>query len=193
MSINLATDTVVIPLNWTIPAGTGYQLTTDAAVNTANFASVNPYLWRSSTGVTYPYTLSGVLSLTGSTPTAGRVYYFYDWVVQGGSQTCISPRVPVVATIGSVGIGALSNTNGVEVYPNPAVGEVSVKFDNGQSSATTIEMNDVTGRLVKSWSVDKPVAGQEVKLNVTEFSAGTYFLNIKTENRTLVQKLMLTK
>jgi hypothetical protein len=193
MSINLATDTVVIPLNWAIPVGTGYQLTTDAAVNTANFASVNPYLWRSSTGVTYPYTLSGVLSVTGSTPTTGRVYYFYDWVVQGGSQTCTSSRATVVATIGSVGIGALSNTNGVEVYPNPAVGEVNVKFDNAQSQVTTIELTDVTGRLVKTWSVDKPVSGQEVQLNVTEFNAGTYFLNIKTDSRKLVQKLMLTK
>jgi len=74
-----------VPVNWLIPAGTGYKIT----------ATTNPGLIRNSGGDAFPYTVPGVISLTSST---GSSYYynFYNWQV---SAACASPRVPVVATI----------------------------------------------------------------------------------------------
>ncbi len=74
-----------VPVNWVIPAGTGYKIT----------ATTNPGIIRNSGGDAFPYTVPGVISLTSST---GSSYYynFYNWQV---SAACSSPRVPVVATI----------------------------------------------------------------------------------------------
>ncbi len=74
-------------LNFNIPIGTDFQLG----------VSGNNNLFRNNTGGNYPYTLNGIVSITGNS--AGNnayYYYFYDWEI---TQTCNSLRVPVTATI----------------------------------------------------------------------------------------------
>jgi hypothetical protein len=76
-----------IPLNWSLAPGTNYRLAQGAG-------SVSMY--RNSAGVTYPYTLPGIVSITGSSAGASFYYFSYDWLVTTG---CISSRTPVTATI----------------------------------------------------------------------------------------------
>lgn len=193
LSVTLPADTTVITLNWAIPAGTGYQLTTNGTVNTANFGAVSPYLWRSGSGTAYPYTVNGLISITNSNQGNTRFYYFYDWIVQGAPTVCSSSRVPVVAQINTTGISALTANNDINVYPNPANDEINITFESSLSTAATVEITDIAGRLLSSRIVEKPVQGQNVKLDVSSISAGTYLISIKTDNRKLVQKLVITK
>ena len=186
---SLPIDSSVVTLNFPLTPGTSYRLTQPAS----------PSLKRNTTGVTYPYTTAGLVSVTngwtGTTTSSTAYYYYYDWKIQSPNVTCTSvPRVPVVATITTAtGISALSTNNGVAIYPNPANSEVNVTFENDMNSSTTIEMMDLTGRLVKTWNVEKPVQGQTTTLDVNEMGAGTYFITIKNDTRKLVQKLILTK
>ncbi|MDX2001115.1 MAG: T9SS type A sorting domain-containing protein [Chitinophagales bacterium] len=96
-TVNIDTGATVIGLNFAVPAGSDYELGTNEAQNQSTFGTVTPYLKRSDSGVSYPYTLSNVAELTGSPFGQDFYYYFYDWVVQSGSYTCASPRVPVTA------------------------------------------------------------------------------------------------
>ena len=186
---SLPIDSSVVTLNFPLTPGTSYRLTQPAS----------PSLKRNTSGVTYPYTTAGLVSVTngwtGTTTSSTAYYYYYDWKIQSPNVTCTSvPRVPVVATITTAtGISALSTNNGVAIYPNPANSEVNVTFENDMNSSTTIEMMDLTGRLVKTWNVEKPVQGQTTTLDVNEMGAGTYFITIKNDTRKLVQKLILTK
>lgn len=193
LMINLPADTTVINLNWSLAAGTGYQLTTKSSVNTAHWGAISPILRRTSSGVTYPITLNNMVTLTGTNPTGGRYYYFYDWVVERAPAVCNSPRVPVLANVTSTGITPYDSNNGVQIYPNPANGEVNVKFENTITSVALVELTDIAGRVVKSWSLEKQIAGQETKLNVAGISAGTYLLSIKTDAKKVVQKIILTR
>ncbi len=197
LSINIPVDSTVITLNFPLAVGTGYRLTTNGAVNTTSFGGNAPVLQRSSTGVVYPYGIAGLINLTngwtGTTTSTTTYYYFYDWVVTQPSVTCTSPRVPVIGTIGSVGIDNVSINNGIQVYPNPASGSVNVTFQTALSSTAVVELTDIAGRTVSTWSIDKPTQGQNVKLNVSDVNAGTYFLNITTDAKKTVQKLVLTK
>lgn len=195
LTINLPADTTIITLNFALTPGTAYHLTTDAATNTTSFGTANPKMQRSGAGVTYPYTLAGLVSLTGSNQGALYYYYFYDWKIEGAAINCIStPRVPVLANITSTtGISAISENNGVVIFPNPASAEVNVTFRYNMNSATVIEISDVAGRLVKTESFANPIQGQTVQLNVSELNAGTYFIAIRNENNKLVSKLTLTK
>ncbi len=193
MLVTLPADTTVVTLNWTIPTGTGYQLTTKTSVNQTSFGVAAPWLRRSNSGVNYPYTISNVINITGSNQGAQYYYYFYDWVVVPSPTICTSSRVPVVAMIGTTGINSLAYNNGIQIYPNPATAEVYVTFENNVSSVALVQLTDVAGRVVGNWSFDKPAQGQKLELNVNSISAGTYLLNISTDGKKAVQKLVITK
>lgn len=196
--INIPVDTSVVTLNFALTPGTGYRLTTDSASNTATFGSVSPALRRSTTGVSYPYNVAGVLSITnswtGTVTSSTAYYYFYDWKVQTSPTVCTSVRVPVTATVTtSTGITSLTETNGVQVYPNPATSEVNILFSADMDGTTVIELSDLTGRIVRTMSIEKATTGQTAQLDVNDLAGGTYFINIRTNTKNLVQKLMLTK
>jgi len=76
-----------IPLNIPLTPGTGYRLAQGPG-------SVS--MFRSNAGVAYPYTLPGVLSITGSAAGATFYYWFYDWQILTG---CASARIPVEAVV----------------------------------------------------------------------------------------------
>ncbi|MGZ4116924.1 MAG: FG-GAP-like repeat-containing protein, partial [Bacteroidia bacterium] len=197
--VNVPLDSMTVTLNFPLTVGTAYRLTTNATVNNTSFGFASPSLKRHNTGVTYPYNVGGLVSMTngwtGTVTSSSAYYYFYDWKVQAPSVSCTSvPRVPVVATVSTAtGITALSGNNGVSVYPNPASSEVNVTFSTDMNSRTTIELTDLAGRLVRTWNIEKPVQGQTTLLDVNEMKAGTYFITIKNDTRKLVQKLILTK
>ncbi|RQO31548.1 hypothetical protein DBR32_06210 [Taibaiella sp. KBW10] len=92
-----------IPLNFTVPVGTGHRLVVMAATG------VSSLIRELTTGFTYPYTLPGVSSITSAYSggaTASYYYYLYNWQVVVG---CESPRVPVTATIRDLPSVALGN------------------------------------------------------------------------------------
>lgn len=90
--INIPDGISRITLNFDVPAGSAYRLVGSASAN----------LWRGIGGITYPYTLAGVASITsgGSSTTpvsTTRYYFFFNWEVQ--EYGCVSARSAVVAAI----------------------------------------------------------------------------------------------
>ncbi|PKP01300.1 MAG: hypothetical protein CVU11_15580, partial [Bacteroidetes bacterium HGW-Bacteroidetes-6] len=86
-SATIGTSTTTIPLNWVIPAGTGYRLVTPA----------NSRLFSMTSGVSYPYSIAGLVSITGCNSGSSIYSSYFNWSVQGYG--CASNRTPVVATI----------------------------------------------------------------------------------------------
>lgn len=76
-----------VPLNFPLSPATGMQLQRNAA---------SVQLWRNNVGVNYPYTIPGILDITGSTAGGGFYYFFYDWQIDYG---CESPRVPLTVVV----------------------------------------------------------------------------------------------
>jgi hypothetical protein len=113
-------------------------------------------------------------------------------VVQGASSYCASIRVPATVTI-TAGISSYELNNDIRVFPNPAADEVSLLFENSLNASALVELTDITGRVVSKWTIEKPTKEQTVQLNVNTFSAGTYLLNITSNGKKSVQKLVLTK
>ncbi|MBK8497386.1 MAG: hypothetical protein IPL52_00885 [Flavobacteriales bacterium] len=82
-----------ITVNWDVPAGTQHRITAydDNSEVTRN-------LWRSSSGVSYPYAIGTLGSITGSS-SAGMYYYLYDWIVKTNDVFAASARTMVTATV----------------------------------------------------------------------------------------------
>lgn len=186
---SLPIDSSVITLNFPLTPGFGYRLT----------QASTPSLRRNNSGVSYPYTTAGFVTVTngwtGTTTSTSAYYYYYDWKITTPTVNCTStPRVPVTATVTvSTGINAATSNNGVSIYPNPASTTVNVEFGFNMNSLTVVEITDVTGRLVKTHSISNPVQGQIVNVDVADLNAGSYFITIKNDTQKLVQKLVLAK
>lgn len=81
-----------LPVNFTVPPGTGHRLLWAAKTGGVS-GLIRDY--SAGSGIMFPYTLPGVVSITGGT-TATYYYYFYNWKIKDG---CASTRVPVTATV----------------------------------------------------------------------------------------------
>ncbi len=186
---SLPIDSSVITLNFPLTPGTGYRLTQPSS----------PSLRRNNSGVSYPYTTPGYVTVTngwtGTTTSSTAYYYYYDWKITTPNFDCVSsPRVPVTATVSTTtGITAAAENNGVAIYPNPASSTVNVEFGYNMNSLTVVEITDVTGRLVKTHSISNPIQGQVVNVDVADLNSGSYMITIKNDTQKLVQKLVLAK
>ncbi|MCK9255340.1 MAG: PKD domain-containing protein [Bacteroidales bacterium] len=89
-SVNVGSSITTLTLNWQIEAGNNYQLITEE----------NSNLYRLSSGVSYPYTISDLLSITGCNQGATYYYSWFNWKVK--AETCTSPRTAVNAIINPI-------------------------------------------------------------------------------------------
>jgi PKD repeat protein len=133
VSVNIPMGESYIDLNMNIPAGNGYQLGTAGGNN----------LYRNQGGAAFPYTLDGVVSITGNSAGAQaptNYYYFYDWQIE---QRCASPRVAVQ----------------VDVYSGPLAVQVtgSTSFCEGDAIQFNATSNYNSAEL--SWTLNGTIAG----------------------------------
>ncbi len=87
--VNVPSGQNRITLNFNVPIGVDLQLG----------VAGNNNLYRNSAGAVYPYSIAGIVSITGnSANNPVYYYYFYNWEIKQG---CTSVLVPVTATINS--------------------------------------------------------------------------------------------
>jgi hypothetical protein len=73
-------------------------------------------MYRNNSGVNYNYGIPGILEIDNSSAGKGFYYFFYNWQVQLPADSCVSPRMPVVAevsTLATIGFSGLSSTYNV--------------------------------------------------------------------------------
>lgn len=139
--INMPNGESRITLNFNISPGSQYQLGIGGT----------PNLYRNSTNAAYPYTLPGIVSITGSSAgQPGYYYYFYDWEVRQSG--CSTSRTPVTATIN----------------PLPSV-TTSADADICPGDDVTLTATDIVGNLV--WS---PGGATTTSITVSPASTTTY-------------------
>jgi bacillolysin len=95
-AINLAAGANTLNLNYNLTPGTAYQL----GLNPNSTAG----LYRSNSGVTYPYGAGTVVNITSSSAGSGYYYWFYNWTVKKAN--CVSAPVAVTASIGGLNVTA---------------------------------------------------------------------------------------
>ncbi len=78
-----------VSLNWNISVGSEYQILV---------SSSNPDLFRSDSGVNYPYEIPNIISIKNSSAGNDYYYFFYNWKIQYSSD-CVSNLTPVYAVI----------------------------------------------------------------------------------------------
>lgn len=156
-----------VTLNFPIIGGQSYRLGVSAWTGVTN-------LYRDATNLAFPYSLPGIVDITGGSLATPYYYFFYNWNVLSG---CESARTVVTATYDptcTMGTSEAEDGNIVSIYPNPFTDVVSF---SEIKNVTALEITDASGRLVKTIKPAKEIYLGELK-------AGMYFIKLKMKDGT---------
>lgn len=176
----------VIDLDFEIPIGENYILSTDPLLNQEVTGSLGPRLRRSSTSVEYPYEIENVVSIKSSNFGQEFYYYFYDWSITSGL-FCPSPRAAANVIIKdpvSVNEEAVA---GLNIYPNPSNGNFRIVNLADETGEVIYEILDNSGRII---SRKESLNQREVDFDLN-LTSGIYFLKMKEGKKLSYQKIII--
>jgi hypothetical protein len=75
--------------------------------------------------------------------------------------------------------------NNVAIYPNPSNGIYNLSY--GDVTIKNIEIFDVTGKIIYQ---QNQLSNSEATIDITNASAGVYFVKISTENQQVVKRII---
>lgn len=130
VTVNVPTGPSRITLNIDVPAAGDYGLGAGPNIN----------LYRNNGGATYPYTLNGICTITGSNAgQAGFYYYFYDWEVQG--TPCTGPASDVTVAVGgpTANFTSTNNNTAYTFTDQSGAGVTTWAWDFGDGSTSTLQ------------------------------------------------------
>lgn len=155
-----------------IPAGSGridlgFEL---PGPGTYSIGGSNTNLYRNDTGAEYPYELSGLVALTGSSAGSDYYYFLYDLEVRGAD--CASPAVDVAVSV--VEPAFSTELSGLQLTcTDESVGATSWEWSFGDG-ATSTEQNPVhTYSQIDGYTVELRINGLDCVAEApVEFSTG---------------------
>lgn len=186
--VNVTLDTQIVTLNWPLTVGTNYSISTDTNTNVAiaGWGNKSPRFRRNNGGVTFPYNLSGSVSINNTSFGNTFYFYFYDWVIENQSLTCKSAFVPVTITvIDNTGINPNDMVQGVFFYPNPSTTQITVV--NNEANAIQIKLMNAQGAIVKEMNT----ISKETLLDVSTLAKGNYMMEVTKGDKKSTYKVVI--
>ncbi|HTF03747.1 MAG TPA: T9SS type A sorting domain-containing protein [Bacteroidia bacterium] len=99
-------------------------------------------------------------------------------------------------TVDGVGINEEGNT-GIALeqnVPNPSNGTTMIRYNIANSADVSLEVYDVTGKLVETVDQGQQVAGQhQVDLNTSAYAPGVYFYTLNVDGVKVTRKMIVTE
>ena len=186
--IDIEAGTTYIDLEIELPVGV-YTISTNTDLNNLVFGENNPYLWRSSAGILYPFEIPGVMSITNSTFGSDFYYYFYDWKVSTVDKYCSSDLVPATAVL-DLGTATKEFGSGdypIVLAPNPTNGLTTLTIKT--SGGVDILMTSIEGSVMYS-QLNIASENGNILLDVSAFPAGMYLVKIVQQGKMYTRKII---
>ena len=95
----------------------------------------------------------------------------------------------------TLGAGSRSRRVNLEtfsIYPNPAQDEISIDLKKYIGTQGSISISNIYGQIVHQQTVES-VSGEALRLSLSDYVNGLYFVNIKMKNRNLQSEKFLVK
>jgi len=172
-----------VNLNFMIAPGTDYQL------GVSNSSNID--LYRNNAGTNYPYTYTGLASITRSsanTNPTGYYYFFYDWDVK--EQDCVSPREMVTANVSvCTGIEDLNSSNGIAAMYS-SNGSIELSMNNLELGVYNLNITNSLGQIVAVEKITITSAQQVEKINLESKASGAYVINLYNQSQNYTSKIV---
>ncbi len=157
------------------------QYTTTGATNAES------YIWEIQPAA------AGTISGTGTTAT---VTWTLNWEgtatirVKGYNEPCgegeFSEGFEIACSI-CTGINEQADLTGIQIYPNPSNGRITVSFDNNVGM-TEISVMNMLNKVVFS-DKSETMTGKTLNIDLSDLSKGVYFIKLKTDRQEETRKI----
>jgi hypothetical protein len=140
------------------------------------------------------FPLVKILSHNVNVMRAGMYYINYQVTDPSGNKSQVVLR-PVMVRYAPdcensfVGTENLGLADQVQVYPNPSAGEVTIDFALNNMESITIEVTNLVGAKVATYTFNGGFGSQVLDLG--KFGQGTYLLNIRNQKETTTKKIVI--
>lgn len=152
----------------------------EVSVYSTTLNAGNIYGWEVIGGlITNEQGISEITVTWGDTPGIG--YIIVNELVESG---CSAADTLAVTIDDCTGIDDFSQNNKLSIYPNPATNFVNVQSQVKLLSVSILNSEAKT-------LISKDVDGFEMKINTNDLDSGVYFIQIISEQETVVKKLII--
>ncbi len=194
-TFTIPAGTTILDLNFDVPVGTDFLLTTDKTVNENSIGSSGPQLRRSSEGCAFPYDIASVVSIKNSTFNTTRYYYFYNWEVKFYGYECTSERVPVTVVVEDQSGTATLPTwaSGLRIFPNPTTGILNLELQGFTGGELLASVKNAQGQTLQTRAFDAPAGNAVFSTDLSLFPSGIYWLELASEAEVAQRKVVVHK
>ena len=170
----------------------GYQVNTGTitGADTADINQTNSYSVNA--GFTYTWNITNGTIISGQSTNSVEV----DWSATGQGtlqviatdQGCLETVLKTVTLVDPTGIQN-DLLNGIELYPNPTNGTLTLKAANITTTAS-LKLYDSIGKKILQQNAKPDELQQGIIIDLNDMNEGIFFLSIKTESGTRVMKVV---
>lgn len=166
----------------------------DYSTGPINYFSANPVISVDVVGgvsvLTAPagYTYSWSTGATTPTIVADASGSYY--VVLTNARGCKKTTPPVNVT---VAIEDTKNLTSLTMYPNPTNGNVTLSFELMNREEVSISVYDLAGKMISTQQDDLSSGAHTLNINMSNESAGIYWVNIRTNTTQQTLRLNVVK
>ena len=165
--------------DFVIPQGNNLQI---------GFSDSDLKLYRTNVGVTYPYTINGLITLKTTTvadPNIANDFYYYLYDMEVLDRTyCESAKAELAVNVDiCTGTNNMTKTKLIEVYPNPTQNILTIKNEEAQQ----IKLMDVQGKLLQTIQVKNNMQ----TMDLSNYAPGTYYIQVTLENNKIISERVI--
>lgn len=106
------------------------------------------------------------------------------------AQLLIPPRASLLNSQGCISVAGLEEnilSRKISIYPNPTCGKFTIKNEGVMIEGSEVEIYNVLGEK----TFQSLIINYELSIDISNQPNGIYFLQVKSENRTVTQKLII--
>ncbi len=133
-----------------------------------------PLTYRSSS---FPDSAMIILSASGTTPVNNSYLYVDDLAFAGSVPSGVTSLNSIL--------------NDVIVFPNPATTEISVGYSETEAGSMTINISDITGKIISSTTHNSTQGKNSVSFNTASFRKGIYMVTLVSDAGKHTEKIVI--
>ena len=99
-------------------------------------------------------------------------------------------NIAVTLASATTGTQDLPQTLKAALYPNPALNNITLGFDNSKRKAVTVDIFNLQGSLLLRKTFEAGIQDFEKTIDISRLTNGTYFIRITNESEATVKKFM---
>lgn len=144
------------------------------------------------TNRSYKLTYGNVLSPSFNIWATSAGFTLVSWIQNTGTKQVYQSAI--ATTPSALSIDENKIQNGIEIFPNPANEEFTIKLLINQSAHVSYTLNDLTGKLIQQPITQELPAGKHILQTSTQnLLPGIYICTIKANEQVFTERIVITK